>query len=105
MIRRAAMRLGGAGLIASFLDAGEIDEFIIHVIPTFVGEGIPVPRAAAPKRAADLALAVQQEIHRRPRAPAVHRRAAAAAATPDGTGLTWAPIRPFWFWPRSDCSP
>jgi len=23
-------------------DAGEIDEFIIHVIPTFIGEGIPL---------------------------------------------------------------
>jgi dihydrofolate reductase len=32
--------MGGAGLIASFLDDGEIDEFIIHVIPTFIGEGI-----------------------------------------------------------------
>ena len=34
--------MGGAGLIASFLDAGEIDEFMIHVIPTFIGEGIPL---------------------------------------------------------------
>jgi len=34
--------MGGAGIIASFLDAGEIDEFIIHVIPTFIGEGIPL---------------------------------------------------------------
>jgi dihydrofolate reductase len=34
--------MGGAGLIASFLDAGEIDEFSIHVIPTFIGEGIPL---------------------------------------------------------------
>lgn len=34
--------MGGGGLIASFLDAGEIDEFIIHVIPTFIGEGIPL---------------------------------------------------------------
>lgn len=34
--------MGGAGLIASFLDVGEIDEFIIHVIPTFIGEGIPL---------------------------------------------------------------
>jgi dihydrofolate reductase len=34
--------MGGAGLIASFLDAGEIDEFIVHVIPTFIGEGIPL---------------------------------------------------------------
>lgn len=34
--------MGGAELIASFLDAGEIDEFDIHVIPTFIGEGIPL---------------------------------------------------------------
>src|SRR5436190_5751959 len=34
--------MGGAGLIGSFLDQGEIDEFIIHVIPTFIGEGIPL---------------------------------------------------------------
>ena len=35
-------RMGGAGIIASFLDEGEIDEFIIHAIPTFIGEGIPL---------------------------------------------------------------
>lgn len=34
--------MGGGGLIASFLDEGEIDEFIIHVIPIFIGEGIPL---------------------------------------------------------------
>lgn len=34
--------MGGGGLIASFLDAGEIDEFDIHVIATFIGEGIPL---------------------------------------------------------------
>ena len=34
--------MGGAGIIASFLDQGEIDEFLIHVIPTFIGEGIPL---------------------------------------------------------------
>jgi dihydrofolate reductase len=34
--------MGGGGIIASFLDAGELDEFIIHVIPTFIGEGIPL---------------------------------------------------------------
>ena len=34
--------MGGGGIIASFLDAREIDEFIIHVIPTFIGEGIPL---------------------------------------------------------------
>ncbi len=34
--------MGGGGLIGSFLDADEIDEFDIHVIPTFIGEGIPL---------------------------------------------------------------
>jgi dihydrofolate reductase len=34
--------MGGGGIIASFLEADEIDEFVIHVIPTFIGEGIPL---------------------------------------------------------------
>jgi dihydrofolate reductase len=34
--------MGGGGLIASFLDAGQIDEFDIHVIPNLIGEGIPL---------------------------------------------------------------
>jgi dihydrofolate reductase len=34
--------MGGGELIASFLDDGEIDEFDIHVIPTLIGEGIPL---------------------------------------------------------------
>jgi dihydrofolate reductase len=34
--------MGGGELIASFLDAGEIDEFDIHIIPTLIGEGIPL---------------------------------------------------------------
>ncbi len=34
--------MGGGELIASFLDAGEIDEFDIQVIPTFIGKGIPL---------------------------------------------------------------
>jgi dihydrofolate reductase len=34
--------MGGGGLIASFLDAGEIDEFDIHVIPVFIGDGVPL---------------------------------------------------------------
>lgn len=34
--------MGGAGLIGSFLDAGAIDEFLIHVIPVLIGEGIPL---------------------------------------------------------------
>jgi dihydrofolate reductase len=38
--------MGGADIIASFLDAGEIDEFVITVIPTFIGEGLPLIAAA-----------------------------------------------------------
>lgn len=34
--------MGGAGIIASFLDNEEIDEFSLTVIPTFIGEGIPM---------------------------------------------------------------
>ncbi len=34
--------MGGGDLIASFLDAGELDELDIHVIPVFIGEGIPL---------------------------------------------------------------
>lgn len=34
--------MGGASLIGSFLDAGAIDEFLIHMIPIFIGEGIPL---------------------------------------------------------------
>ena len=34
--------MGSAGIIASFLDEGEIDEFLIAVIPTFIGQGIPL---------------------------------------------------------------
>lgn len=34
--------MGGGGIIASFLDAGQIDEFSIHVVPVFIGEGIPL---------------------------------------------------------------
>lgn len=34
--------VGGGELTAAFLDAGQIDEFILHVIPVFIGEGIPL---------------------------------------------------------------
>jgi len=34
--------MGGASIIAAFLDEGEMDEFMIHVIPKFIGEGIPL---------------------------------------------------------------
>ena len=34
--------MGGGELIASFLDEKAIDEFIITVVPIFIGEGIPL---------------------------------------------------------------
>jgi dihydrofolate reductase len=34
--------MGGGGIIASFLDEGAIDEFIISIVPIFIGEGIPL---------------------------------------------------------------
>jgi len=46
--------MGGAGIIGSFLDAGEIDEFVISVVPTFIGEGIPL--IAAGRRTVPLEL-------------------------------------------------
>lgn len=39
--------MGGGEIIGSFLDEGAIDEFIITVVPTFIGEGIPL---IAPRR-------------------------------------------------------
>jgi dihydrofolate reductase len=39
--------VGGAEVFGQFLDAGAIDEFILHVIPTLIGEGIPL---VSPKR-------------------------------------------------------
>jgi dihydrofolate reductase len=34
--------MGGGELISSFLDEGAIDEFYISLIPTFIGDGIPL---------------------------------------------------------------
>ena len=34
--------MGGGEIIASFLDAQVIDEFVISVAPVFIGEGIPL---------------------------------------------------------------
>ena len=34
--------MGGGELIASFLDEGAIDEFVISVAPVFIGDGIPL---------------------------------------------------------------
>jgi dihydrofolate reductase len=34
--------MGGGDIIASFLDENAIDQFIISVVPVFIGEGIPL---------------------------------------------------------------
>lgn len=34
--------MGGGEIIAAFLDEGAIDEFIISVVPAFIGQGIPL---------------------------------------------------------------
>jgi dihydrofolate reductase len=34
--------MGGSEIIASFLDEGAIDEFIISVVPVFIGDGTPL---------------------------------------------------------------
>ena len=34
--------MGGGEIIGAFLDENAIDEFIITVVPTFIGEGIPL---------------------------------------------------------------
>ena len=34
--------MGGGDLIASFLDEDAIDEFVVSVIPVFIGDGIPL---------------------------------------------------------------
>jgi dihydrofolate reductase len=34
--------MGGGELIASFLDAGEVDELIVFVVPVLIGKGIPL---------------------------------------------------------------
>jgi dihydrofolate reductase len=39
---KPAWMMGGAGILGAFLDAGGIDECILHVIPVFIGEGIPL---------------------------------------------------------------
>jgi dihydrofolate reductase len=46
--------VGGAGLAASFLDEGQLDELIVHVVPVLIGEGIPLARPR--RRLARLAL-------------------------------------------------
>jgi dihydrofolate reductase len=34
--------MGGGEIIASFLDEGAIDEFVVTVMPVFIGDGVPL---------------------------------------------------------------
>ena len=34
--------MGGGDIIASFLDASAIDEFVVSVVPVLIGDGIPL---------------------------------------------------------------
>ena len=34
--------VGGGDVFGQCLDAGAVDEFVLHVMPTFIGEGIPL---------------------------------------------------------------
>jgi len=34
--------MGGGEIIASFLDEDALDEFVISIVPTFIGDGIPL---------------------------------------------------------------
>jgi dihydrofolate reductase len=75
--------MGGGGIIASFLDEGEIDEFVIHVIPIFIGEGIPLvaPRhrdvplkLLSLRRYPDGVVRLHYEVHRGAGSPKKMRR-------------------------------
>ena len=34
--------MGGGDIIASFLDEQTIDEFVVSIVPVFIGDGIPL---------------------------------------------------------------
>ncbi len=57
--RKDIWMMSGSGIIGSFLDAGEIDEFVIHVIPKFTGEGIPLIASARRTVSLDLLSSTQ----------------------------------------------
>ena len=65
--------MGGAQVFGEFVDAGELDDIIIHVIPVLIGEGIPlldpVPRQSelklkSSRRFADGVVRLHYEIDR-----------------------------------------
>jgi dihydrofolate reductase len=75
--------MGGAESVAAFLDCGQVDEFIIHVIPKMIGEGIPL---VAPRhRDLSLKLLASKEVSRRSREAALRgkERVRTDAACPE----------------------
>src|SRR2546430_13473868 len=46
--------MGGGEIIASFLDAQAIDEFVVSVVPVFIGDGIALVRRCHPHVPLDL---------------------------------------------------
>lgn len=46
--------VGGSRLIHSFMEAGAVDRFILHVIPVLLGEGIPLFRAPRSEQRVEL---------------------------------------------------
>jgi dihydrofolate reductase len=46
--------MGGSEIISAFLEAGAIDEFIIHTIPVIIGEGTPLLRTTPASAGLDL---------------------------------------------------
>jgi riboflavin biosynthesis pyrimidine reductase len=42
VVSKDVWSMGGAELVAALVDCGQVDEFIIHVIPKMLGEGIPM---------------------------------------------------------------
>jgi len=49
-----AWLMGGADLIGAFLDAGELDELVVYVVPILIGAGIPLVKRR--RRSAELEL-------------------------------------------------
>lgn len=47
--KKRVWMVGGAGIIASFIKSGLIDEYIISIVPIMLGEGIPLFEAPLPK--------------------------------------------------------
>ena len=52
--------MGGAEIIGALIDAGQVDELIVHVIPVLIGEGIPL---ASPARRESQLTLVSTEAH------------------------------------------